>query len=87
MGRAGPGENVALGLPRCRRVHTAFVRGALDVVFCDQAGRALLVVANLPPWRISPLAPIGAAWAWEARAGTLAPFVAVGDEIRYGKAV
>lgn len=83
MGRKAAGGGIALGLPLCRRVHTAFVRGALDVVFCDRGGRAILVVANLAPWRVSPKAPAQTAWAWEAQAGRLAPFVALGDELRH----
>jgi hypothetical protein len=83
--RGWMGHNIApdavLGLPGCAAVHTFFVRTALDVVFCDANGRVLRVIACLEPFRFSPRVRGGggAAMCWEARAGTLAPFVRVGD--------
>lgn len=77
MGKAAePG--VALGLPGCAAVHTFGVPVPLDVVFCDQDGRVLRVAGSVGPWRVGAAAR-GAAMAWEARAGTLAPFVSPGD--------
>lgn len=76
----GPG--VALGLPGCCRVHTFFVASALDVVFCDQAGRVVGIVASLAPFRVGPGVRGPIAVAWEMRAGSLAPFVAHGDVLR-----
>lgn len=77
MGRAVPAA-VALGLPRCPRVHTFFVRAPLDVAFCDDAGCVLRLVPALRPFALSPWVG-GTAMAWETRAGRLAPFVAAGD--------
>ncbi len=81
MGRiVTPGE--ALGLPHCAAVHTFFVRQPLDIVFCDREGRVLRVVAARKPFQVGPSVR-GAAMAWEARAGTLAPWVAPGDLLEY----
>jgi uncharacterized membrane protein (UPF0127 family) len=76
---AAPGE--ALGLPDCGAVHTAGVRVRLDVVFCDASGRVLDIVADLRPWRLGACRGTvrRAAIAWEAPAGTLAPYVHPGD--------
>lgn len=77
MGREiGGGE--ALGLPRCSHIHTFFVRQPLDAVFCDSAGRVLAIHAAIPPFALAGRRG-GAAIVWEARAGTLAPFVGVND--------
>jgi uncharacterized membrane protein (UPF0127 family) len=72
------GGDEALGLPRCSRLHTFFLRQPLDAVFCDSAGRALAIHADIPPFALAGRRG-GAAIVWEARAGTLAPFVGVGD--------
>jgi uncharacterized membrane protein (UPF0127 family) len=37
-------------LPRCGAIHTAFVRGPIDVVFLRE-GRVVGVTAELRPWR------------------------------------
>jgi uncharacterized membrane protein (UPF0127 family) len=47
----GPGEG--LWLSPCNAVHTAFCRGALDVVFLGGEGRVLRVVPALAPWRVA----------------------------------
>jgi uncharacterized membrane protein (UPF0127 family) len=39
-------------IPRCRSVHTAGMRCAIDVVFLDRHGRVLRVAASVPPWRL-----------------------------------
>lgn len=68
----------ALGLPRCPLLHTFFVRQPLDMVFCDENGRVLKAVEGLRPFSLC--GPVwGAAMVWEARAGSLAPFVQIGD--------
>ena len=67
----------ALGLPGCAAVHTAGMRWALDVAFCDAAGRVLQVNAAVPPWRVA--ARRRAVMAWETRAGVLAARARPGD--------
>jgi uncharacterized protein len=41
-----------LCIPRCRSVHTAGMRFAIDVVFLDRDGRVLRVAASVRPWRL-----------------------------------
>ena len=50
LARAPP--RCALLIPRCRSVHTAGMRFALDLVFLDRAGRVLRVARGVPPWRV-----------------------------------
>ena len=57
----------ALVLRPCRNVHTARMRFAIDVAFCDPEGVVLKTV-SLVPWRISPYVH-RAAFAIEAQAG------------------
>ncbi|HLM18628.1 MAG TPA: DUF192 domain-containing protein [Acidimicrobiia bacterium] len=57
----------ALVLRPCRNVHTARMRFAIDVAFCDPEGVVLRTV-SLPPWRLSPYVR-KAAFAIEAQAG------------------
>lgn len=40
-------------ITRCPSVHTAFMRGAIDVVYLDTLGHVTRCVAHLKPWRAS----------------------------------
>lgn len=51
-------------------IHTCGMRFALDVVFVDDAGRALRIAADVRPWRLASCR--GAAGALELPAGTCA---------------
>jgi uncharacterized membrane protein (UPF0127 family) len=71
------GFDGALVLRPCRHVHTAGMRFALDVAFCDAEG-VVLRTARLAPWRLSPFvwkaafvieAEQGAFDRWRLRAG------------------
>jgi hypothetical protein len=73
-----PDAEQALGLPGCAAVHTAGMRWALDIAFCDPAGRVLQINAAVPPWRIAA-ARRQAAITWETRAGVLASRARPGD--------
>lgn len=77
IGRPATTGQTALGLPGCAVVHTAGMRFALDVAFCDAAGRILQVNASVLPWRVA--ARRHAAMAWEMRAGVLASRARPGD--------
>ena len=57
----------ALLLPRCRSVHTAGMRFAIDVVFLDETGQVLRVAHAVPPLRLVRCP--GAFAVLEARAG------------------
>lgn len=69
----------ALVLEPASQVHTAFMRAAIDVVFCDDAW-VVLHVARMRPWRISRWVR-GARRAVELPAGA-ARGVAVGDLLK-----
>lgn len=84
IGRPATNDDAALGLPGCAVVHTAGMRYALDVAFCDAAGRVLQVSAAVPPWRITA-ARRHAAMAWETRAGILSSRVRPGDVLALEK--
>jgi len=47
----GPAE--ALILQPAKQVHSIFMKGPIDVVFCDEDWCVLHVVSPLHPWRIS----------------------------------
>ncbi len=49
IGRSG---EVALLLPRCRSVHTFFMRFALDLVWLDREGSVVRVDRGVRPWRV-----------------------------------
>jgi uncharacterized membrane protein (UPF0127 family) len=72
-----PGE--ALLLPRCRAIHTAFMRFPIDLLYLRD-GEVVALRAHLRPWRVA-LGPAGAD-AVELPAGTLARLdVHVGERI------
>jgi uncharacterized membrane protein (UPF0127 family) len=71
----------ALVIPRCRAVHTWFVRGALDLLFVDASGGVLRAVEGARPWRAFA-GPRGARAVIELPAGTLCGIgVVAGDRI------
>lgn len=41
----------AMGFPRCRAVHTCFMRRLLDVAFLDARGQVIEVYQAVGPWR------------------------------------
>ena len=42
----------AMGFPRCRSVHTCFMRCAIDVAFLSATGDVLAVCNDVAPWRV-----------------------------------
>ena len=78
MGMRMVAAGSALGLAPCDWVHTFFVRGPLDLAYCDRAGRVLRIEAACPPWRVGPRVR-GAYVVWEAAANGLLGAVAPGD--------
>lgn len=70
----------ALVLRPCRNVHTARMRFAIDVAFCDAEGVVLRTV-SLGPWRISPYVH-QSAFVIEAQAGAFERWhLSVGDRV------
>lgn len=82
LGRDDLPEGEALWLEPCSQVHTFFMAFPIDVLFLDREGRALRVVRDMKPWRISP-------WVWwaagalELAAGSLEGKVEPGDRIEF----
>lgn len=46
-----PGEGQGLLFRRCTSVHTCFMRGAIDLVWIDDADRVVGIDACVAPWR------------------------------------
>ena len=69
----------ALGLLGCASVHTAGMRFALDIAFCDASGRVLELKAAVLPWRVAVCRQAAATMTWEMRAGVLTRLVGPGD--------
>ena len=83
--RPRPAPDEGLLLPRCRAVHTAFMRFPIDLLYL-RGGRVMAMRAHLPPWRVS-IGPRGAD-ALELPAGTLARIgVRVGDRVTLAEQV
>lgn len=59
-----------LFFPRCRELHTCFMRFPLDVLFLDAEGQALEARRNVTPWRIAR-GPRGTRHCLEVKGGTL----------------
>lgn len=56
MGKAQISENEALILPQCKIVHSFFMRFPIDLIFCDQENKIVLIQENFSPWKISKFA-------------------------------
>ena len=70
-----PHEGIVLA--PCMAVHTAFMRFPIDVVFIDSDGKAVQIVHELSPWRIT--ASLRARAVVELASGT-----AAAEDIRIG---
>ena len=84
LGRMGspelrPGEGLLL--KPCASVHACFCRGAMDLVFLDDADRVLEVAAAVRPWRFR--GHRRAAAVLELAPGAAAGLVA-GEPLRFG---
>ena len=53
LGRESLDPCAALILVPCVAVHTAFMRFPIDIVFLDQDGFTVKLVADLQPWRMA----------------------------------
>ncbi len=82
IGTRGLRPGAGLLLRPCRRVHSFFMRYALDLVFIDADDRVVAALADFGPGRVSPR--VGAAAAvLELPSGTLAAAPAVpGDRLK-----
>lgn len=74
----------ALWIPRTRAVHTLGMRFAIDVAYCDGAGRVLEIV-TMKPWRVGR-PRLRARSVVEAEAGSLERWgVTVGTTLEVGE--
>jgi uncharacterized protein len=78
LGRESLHASEGLLLSPCLAVHTAFMRFPIDVIFIDKNGRAVRVVPEVRPWRMT--ASLRARSVIELAAGTAAAAdIQVGD--------
>ena len=80
LGRDSLNPTSALMLTPCLAVHTAFMRFPIDIVFLDQDGFTVKLVADVPPWRMA--AAVRAHSVIEMAAGSLRRHaIALGDRL------
>jgi uncharacterized membrane protein (UPF0127 family) len=70
MGRRDLSDSYLL-LPSCSSVHTCFMRGAIDIVFLDEAATVVGTRPAVGPWRLL-FGPAGTRDTLELPAGTIA---------------
>lgn len=55
LGRKILGEEESLVITRCKSIHMVFMKFAIDAVFVDKNGCVVGLVANIRPFRFSPV--------------------------------
>ena len=80
LGRESLGDGEGLWIEPCAMIHTFFMRFAIDAVFLDREGKAVRVVEDLRPWRVSPWV-LGASSVLELAGGSLKGAVKPGDAL------
>ena len=40
-------------IPRCRSIHTCFMRFPIDVIFLDEQSQPMKIVRTIKPWRLA----------------------------------
>ncbi len=53
MGRPRLEAGRGLLIPRCRSIHTCFMRFPIDAVFLDDHDRPVKIVRNIKPWSLA----------------------------------
>jgi len=51
MGKKDLSQSFLL-IPKCRSVHTFFMRGPIDLAFLDTEGRVIVLKDSVRPWRL-----------------------------------
>ncbi|MBW2562540.1 MAG: DUF192 domain-containing protein [Deltaproteobacteria bacterium] len=83
LGRKEIKKGEGLYIPKCRSIHTFFMRFTIDVIFIDDDNRITRVVPGLVPFRIA-FGPRNTAGVLELSAGTLKDNRCVaGDKISF----
>jgi len=80
LGRDSLAADEGLWIVPCPMIHTFFMRFPIDVVFLDSELRAVRVIEDLRPWRISPWV-LSARSVLELAGGVLKGSVCVGDRL------
>lgn len=70
MGRRRPGPGYGMLFPRCRCIHTCFMRFPLDLVFLDADNRVRRIARGVKPWR-TVCGPAGVSSVLEVETGWL----------------
>jgi uncharacterized membrane protein (UPF0127 family) len=53
MGKPRLEAGRGLLIPRCRSIHTCFMRFPIDVIFLDEQNRTVKIIRNIKPWRLA----------------------------------
>ena len=87
MRRKGLDPGSALVIPKCRHVHTFFMRFPIDLVFLDREGAVVRIAERVRPWRIDVFCR-NAALVIEMPAGASAVSdIRLGDTLLIGEAI
>ena len=81
LGRGGISADEALVITKCQSIHMFFMRFAIDAIFVDKQSRVVGLVANIKPFRLSPIF-FHAQYVIELTPGTIAATrTALGDRL------
>ena len=70
-----------LYIPKCKSIHTCFMKFSIDALFVNKNFEVVKIVENLKPWRVTPI-KLSAAGVFEVTAGDLKKnSIKVGDKI------
>jgi uncharacterized protein len=70
LGRRSLKDSEAMVIKPCNAIHTFFMRFPIDVLFVNKDNRVVKIIANLPPFRLSPICFTGQ-FVVELPAGTI----------------
>lgn len=80
LGRGTLACDEALYIPKCRSIHTWFMRFSIDVAFVDADGSVVKIAHNVRPFRVV-FGPWRARGVWEMTAGSMGTTVDLGEKI------
>ena len=70
LGRRNFKASEAMVIKPCNSIHTFFMRFSIDILFINKGGKVVKCVANIPPFRLSPLS-LSSRFVVELPAGTI----------------
>jgi len=81
LGRESLDAQEALIIKPCNSIHTFFMRFPIDIIFLSKNNEVVKVIADIPPFRLSPIC-FKSAFVIELPAGTiLSSNTSLGDKI------